>query len=56
MEAAIAAHDVCPKAALVWFADDEAFGAQSYRINCRYFTAKTVTAEVVDKALSRCLK
>jgi len=56
MEAAIAAHDVCPKAALVWFADDEAFGAQSYRINCRYFTAKTVTAAVVDKALSRCLK
>lgn len=52
----IAAHDVCPKAALVWFADDEAFGAQSYRINCRYFTAKTVTAAVVDKALSRCLK
>lgn len=55
MEAAIAAYEVCPKAALIWFADDEAFGAQSYRINCRYFTSKDITADVIEKALRRCL-
>lgn len=55
MEAAIAAHEVCPQSALIWFADDDAFGAQSYRINCRYFTAEPVTAEVVEKALSYCI-
>ena len=42
MEAAIAAHELCPKASLVWFAEDAAFGAQSYRVDCRYFTAEPV--------------
>ena len=54
MEAAIAAHELCPKAALVWFAEDAAFGAQSYRVDCRYFTAEPVNEAVVAEAIRHC--
>ena len=54
MEAAIAAHELCPKASLVWFAEDAAFGAQSYRVDCRYFTAEPVNGAVVAEAIRHC--
>ena len=52
--AAIAAHELCPKASLVWFAEDAAFGAQSYRVDCRYFTAEPVNGAVVAEAIRHC--
>lgn len=54
MEAAIAAHELCPKASLVWFAEDAAFGAQSYRVDCRYLTAEPVNEAVVAEAIRHC--
>lgn len=53
MEAAIAARDTNPNAALIWFTDDDAFGAQSYRIDCTYFTAKPVDDKVMAEAITR---
>ena len=38
----------------MWFAEDAAFGAQSYRVNCRYFTAEPVNEAVVAEAIRHC--
>lgn len=56
MEAAITARDLYPKTALVWFSDDEAFGVQSYRIDCAYFSSKPINQTLVSEAIKRCLK
>lgn len=53
MEAAIAAREAHPKAGLIWFADDEAFGAQSYRLDCTYFTSRPVDHTVMSDAIFR---
>lgn len=54
MEAAIAARDTCGSVRLVWLSDDEAFGAQSYRLGCDFFTAKPINDAVVADAMAHC--
>lgn len=53
MEAVIAAKNLHPKTSVVWFSDDVAFLAQSYRLGCSYFTAEPVTDEVIKTALTQ---
>ena len=53
MEAVIAAKNLYPDTSVVWFSNDEVFGSQSYRLGCTYFSAKPVTREVVEHAMSR---
>ncbi len=54
MEAAMAARETCRGAHIVWFSNDEAFGAQSYRIGCDYFSSVPVSPVSVSKAMSHC--
>lgn len=54
MEAAIAARETCRGAHIVWFSNDEAFGAQSYRIGCDYFSALPISSVSVSKAMFHC--
>lgn len=56
MEAVIAARNTKPEAALIWFTDDEAFGPQSYRLSCTYFTAQPVNMEIMEEAITRYYK
>ena len=34
MEGVIASKNIRPDTAVIWFSDDKAFGAQSYRLGC----------------------
>lgn len=52
MEAVIAAKNLHPKAAVIWFSDDVGFLSQSYRLGCSYFSAEPVTHELVMTALT----
>ncbi|MBO5070103.1 MAG: response regulator [Roseburia sp.] len=53
MEAVIAAKNLHPNTSVIWFSNDEGFGTQSYRLGCTYFSAKPVTHEVIEHAMSR---
>lgn len=53
MEAVIAARNLHPETAVVWFSDDAGFLSQSYRLGCAYFTAEAVTDEVIKTALAQ---
>ncbi len=54
MECARSAKVMKPNIPLIWISDDEGFGVESYRIGCAYFSAATVTAELLSMALARC--
>ena len=51
MEGVIAARNSCPEAKVLWFSDDKAFGPQSYRLECAYFSVKPITASVMEQAM-----
>lgn len=53
MEGVIAARAVQPDAAILWFSDDKAFGPQSYRLGCTYFSEKPVPKNMFSKAIQR---
>lgn len=53
MEHTITAKKVCPDTPLFWFSDDKDFGAQAYRLNCTYFSAKPVTKQKLLSAVKR---
>lgn len=53
MEGVIAARAVRPDAAVLWFSNDRAFGPQSYRLGCTYFSQKPLTSSVFAKAIRR---
>lgn len=56
MEGAYRAKEVNPDGVVLWFSDDEAFGVQSYRLECSYFALKPVTAEKYIHAFGRLKK
>lgn len=53
MERVIATRKLCPDTTLFWFSDDKDFGAQAYRLNCNYFSAKPITNQKLAKAIER---
>ena len=53
MEVCIGIRKSSSKVALVWFTDDAAFAAQSYRLNCTYFSQLPVSRRTVEKAFAR---
>lgn len=54
MESVKAAHSIAENIPIIWFSEDKAFGAESYRLSCRYFGAKPVTERQLTAALERC--
>ena len=54
MEAVIAARNLRPNTAVIWFSDDEGFGAPSFRLGCSYFSSGPITEDVLANAISRC--
>lgn len=56
MEGVIASKNIRPDTAVIWFSDDKAFGAQSYRLGCSYFSVKPVTDEALSNAIHSTLK
>ena len=54
MEGVKAAHSLAEDIPVIWFSEDKAFGAESYRLNCRYFGAKPITESQLASALERC--
>ena len=55
MEGVIAAKSVCKDVPVLWFSDDNGFGAQSYRLGCAYFHKKPVPPQVLSAAIARCV-
>ena len=55
MEGVIAAKSVCENVPVLWFSNDNGFGAQSYRLGCAYFHKKPVSAEVLSAAIAKCV-
>ncbi len=55
MEGVIAAKNVCKDVPVLWFSDDNGFGAQSYRLGCAYFHKKPVSPQVLSAAIARCV-
>lgn len=53
MEKVIATRKLCPDTKLFWFSDDKNFGAQAYRLNCNYFSAKPITEQKLFNAIKR---
>ncbi len=56
MEGVIAAQNVHPEAAIVWFSNDKNFVAQSYRLGVNYFSVKPIDGKKVNMAIKRCGK
>lgn len=56
MEGVIAAQNVHPEAAVVWFSNDKNFVAQSYRLGVNYFSVKPIDGKQVNLAMKRCEK
>ena len=54
MEGVIAAKNICKNVPVMWFSDDNGFGAQSYRLGCAYFHKKPVSPQVLSAAISKC--
>ena len=55
MEGVIAAKSVCKNVPVLWFSNDNGFGAQSYRLGCAYFHKKPVPPQVLSAAIARCV-
>ncbi len=55
MESVRAAKILQPEVPLIWLSDDKAFGPESYRVGCAYFSAGPITRELLQSALQRCL-
>lgn len=43
-----------PSLPVIWFSNDRAFGMQSFRLECAYFSTKPVTPDKIKLALRRC--
>ncbi len=54
MECARNARLIQPEVPLVWLSDDEGFGTESYRIGCVFFSAESITENLLSSALHRC--
>ncbi len=54
MEGVRAARLLSPTVSLIWFSDDRAFGPESYRVGCDYFSATALNETMVQHALNRC--
>ncbi len=54
MESARAAKILLPEVPLIWLSDDKAFGPESYRVGCAYFSAAPITQELMRSAFARC--
>ena len=55
MEGVIAAKSVCKNVPVLWFSNDNGFGAQSYRLGCAYFHKKPVSTQILSAAIARCV-
>ena len=55
MEGVIAAKNVCKNVPVLWFSNDNGFGAQSYRLGCAYFHKKPVSPQILSAAIARCV-
>ena len=51
----IAAKSVCKNVPVLWFSNDNGFGAQSYRLGCAYFHKKPVSPQILSAAIARCV-
>ena len=40
---------------VLWFSNDNGFGAQSYRLGCAYFHKKPVSPQILSAAIARCV-
>ncbi len=56
MEGARAVKILRPEADLIWISGDKAFGPESFRIGCTYFTADPISKETVERALKHIAK
>ena len=54
-EGVIAAKSVCKNVPVLWFSNDNGFGAQSYRLGCAYFHKKPVSPQILSAAIARCV-
>ncbi len=55
MECARNARLMCPHIPLIWFSNDKAFGIESYRLGCAFFSAEPITEKTLKTALLRCI-
>ena len=55
MEGVIAAKSVGKNVPVLWFSNDNGFGAQSYRLGCAYFHKKPVSPQILSAAIARCV-
>lgn len=55
MEGVIAAKSVSKNVPVLWFSNDNGFGAQSYRLGCAYFHKKPVSPQILSAAIARCV-
>ncbi len=55
MECARNARLMRPDIPLIWFSDDKAFGIESYRLECAFFSAEPITEKILKTALLRCM-
>ena len=49
------AKSVCKNVPVLWFSNDNGFGAQSYRLGCAYFHKKPVSPQILSAAIARCV-
>ena len=54
MECVYRSRERRPNLPVFWFSDDQAFGVQSYRLECAYFSTKPVSTEKLHRAILRC--
>ncbi len=54
MECARNAKLMRPDIPIIWLSDDNGFGIESYRIGCAFFSADTLTEDLLIAALKRC--
>ena len=55
MECVIAANSVCTNVPVLWFSNDNGFGAQADRVGCAYFHKKPVSPQILSAAIARCV-
>lgn len=53
MEGVIAAKNSGNRAPVLWFSDDNCFGAQSYRLGCVYFHTKPLSPQVLSDGMAK---
>ena len=55
MEGVIAAKSVCKNVPVLWFSNDNGFGAQSYRLGSANYQKKPVSPRVLSAAIAKCV-